>query len=322
MRSLIYLFSLVLVFSATTVTAQDNLIYENDFEKGTRGWEARGTGRVSIERTKKQFASGERSLQVQGRTESWQGAQINVTKYLKPGQIYQFSVSVRVDEDDKTDDIRMTMERGNKNFSAVGIVKGKPGEWTKLSGRFQPTGKDPYLLLYIEAAGNTTSFFIDDFKLEAAAPPEQKGVLIKNDFEDGTAQNWLVLGESVKMFSVADESGKRSLRVSDRTEEWHGLALDLSAQLFKDRTYQFSADVKLALGESKDKLKMMMRQTDADGKMTFIEIAPAAAVTDDEWLTLKGEFKPETWGNNFLVYVEAEGKKTSFYLDNFQVSVP
>ena len=323
MKLSVSLFALVLIFSAT-VFSQDQLILENDFEKGKQNWETRGD-QVSIKNTKDQAANGKRSLKVSKRNANWNGTQLNITKILTGGNIYRFTVSVKLDEGEKDDEIKLTMQRGDDQFGGVGKAKVSSDKWTTISGNFNIPSTDPYLLVFVEAERPETSFYIDDFKIELVkdeAPPEQKGTLIKNDFEDKTAQNWFVLGRGVEIFSTT-AGGSRSLKVANRTQKSHGLVKDISPHIYRDRTYQISASVKLVAGEATDKLKMKIQQTARKGdKITFVEIVPATEVTTDEWVTLEGEYTAKADSRNILVIVEAEGENTSFYLDDFELKVP
>lgn len=323
MKSVIFLCALVLAFSATNVFAQDDVIVQNDFEKGTEGWETRGE-RVSIKSTKDEAASGKKSLKVSKRNANWNGTQLNLTKKVTGGNIYKFTVSVKLDKGEDADEIKLTMQRGDDQFGNVGKASVSADKWTTISGNFNIPGTDPYLLVFVEAARPGTSYYIDDFKIELVKDntPEQTGTLIKNDFEDSTAQNWFTLGEGVQLFSTT-AGGSRSLKVGNRTDKGHGLIKDISPHIYRKRTYQISADVKLEAGQEPDKVKIKIQQTArADGEKTFVEVVPATEVTADGWVTLEGEYSTEADITNVLVIVEAEGKNTSFYLDNFELKVP
>lgn len=322
MRAYICLFSLVLFLSATTIFAQNQNILTIDFEKGTQRWEARGSGNVSIKTSKKHASNGKKSLRVSGRKESWQGSQLNVTEILKANTTYEFTVSVKLGKKQEPDKINLTMERGNNKFSGIGEATANADGWTTVTGRFKPDGKDQYLLVYVEAGRERTSFYIDNFKIDRVVEiPNQKGVLITSDFEDRTAQNWFVRGSGVQIFSTT-AGGSRSLKVANRRLNSHGVGKDLSPNFYKGRTYQISVDLKLVGGQTPDKFKVGMQQTAPDGEKTYVEIVPLTEVTDAKWVTLKGLYKATTWGNNLIIYVESEGNNSSYYLDNFVLSMP
>lgn len=322
MKSLVCVFTLIIAFTTATVFAQDGVILENDFEKGKQGWETRGE-RVSIKDSKDEAASGERSLKVSKRSDFWNGAQLNLTKILTAGNVYKFTVSVKLDEGEAADEVKLTMQRGDDQFGSVGSATASSDAWTRISGNFNISSTDPFLLIYVEAARPKTSFFIDDFKIELIKDntPEQKGTLLKNDFEDKTAQNWLVLGNGVEIFSTT-AGGSRSLKVGNRTQNWHGLALDVSPIIYKGRTYKVSASVKLEAGQSADKIKIVMQQSPQTDDPTYVEIVAPTKVTDAEWVTLEGEYKSTTEKNGLAIFVTAEGENTSFYLDDFELKIP
>ena len=315
---------MILIVSAISVFAQD-IVVSNDFEKGTEKWESRGP--VSISSSKDQAASGTKSLKVSGRTAFWQGAQLNIIKLLSPGKIYKFTASVRLGKNNKADNVKMTIQRGSgggeSTYDGLALVNANADEWKTLSGTFKPSGGDGYILVYFEAEQPATSFFIDDFKIEIAGDniPAQSGVLLQNDFEDMTAQNWSMRGDGVQMFS-SNAAGSQSLKVTNRTQNWHGLQLDVSPMIFKGRIYQISVSARLVKGQPNDSLKITMQQTPPKGEPTYVNISELTPVTDGEWVTISGEYKATTNDNNLLLYIEAAGAKTSFFIDNFSIKVP
>jgi opacity protein-like surface antigen len=313
---------MLLVLAALAVSAQSEAVLQSDFENGTQNWEARGD-RVSIKNDKTQSLSGAKSLKISGRTANWNGAQINLTKTLSAANTYKFTLSVKLAKGEADDRIKMTMQRGDSAFTDVGITSATANEWTTFSGKFKPSGGDPYLLLYVEALRPNTAYSIDDFKIELAGDdtPAQSGILLHNDFEDMTAQNWFTNGDGVEMFS-SNASGSQSLKITGRTAPWNALALDISPLIFKGRTYLISVSTKLVKGQPGDSLKLTMKQTPPKGDPTYVEVSKLTPVTDGDWVTLSGEYKATTTDNNLLIYVESAGATTSFYIDNFMLKMP
>ena len=311
-----------LVLSASSVFAQSEMILQSDFENGTQKWEARGD-RVSIKNDKEQALTGTKSLKISGRSANWNGAQLNITKTLAAGKTYKFTVAVKLAKGESADQIKMTMQRGDTLFTDVAITTANANEWTTFSGKFKPSGGDLYLLLYVEALRATTSYSIDDFKIEAAGDdtPPQKGTILLNDFEDMSAQNWFTNGDGVQMFS-SNAGGSQSLKITGRTAPWNAPALDISPLIFKGRTYLISVSVKLLKGQPADSLKMTIKQTPPKGDPSYVEVSKPTAVTDGEWTTLSGEYKATTTDNNLLIYVESAGAATSYYIDNFLIRTP
>ena len=313
---------LVFALSVSSAFAQSEVILRSDFENGIQNWEVRGA-KVSIKSDKEQAASGTKSLKVGGRSANWNGAQLNLTKSLSGGKAYKFSVSVKLAKGETADDVRMTMQWGDNDYSTVGNTNASATEWTTFSGKFAPKGNESFLTIYVEAARANTVYYIDDFKIEPAGDdiPAQSGILLQNDFEDRTAQNWNTYGDGVQMFS-SNASGSQSLKVTGRTANWQGVALDISPMFFKGRTYLISVSAKLLKGQPSDSLKLTMKQTPPKGEPSYMPITNLTTVTDSDWVTLSGEYKVTTSGNNLLIYVETTSATTSFYIDNFVVKIP
>ena len=322
-QSTIYSLLAVLFLLTINASAQDKVIIENDFEDGEGYWIARGNG-VSAKDTKKEFAGGKRSLQVKNRSANWHGAQIDVTPILKAGKSYNITISAKLAEKESPDELKLTMQRGLNQYVGIDLEVVNSDGWKTLQGKYKEEGGADPLILYVEATRTDTNFFLDNFKItEASDIPDQKGVLLKNDFEDSTAQNWVIRGDrNVQMFSSTQGGTSRALRVEGRSETWHGLALDISPKFFKGRTYRMKISVKLASGQAEDKLKLTMQQTPPEGDPTYAEISPAKSVTSGEWVTLEGDYTVTTDNNNLLIYVEAENPSTSFFIDDFELSIP
>lgn len=320
----ITLMLVIFIICAISVLAQE-VVVSNDFEKGTEKWESRGS--VSISSSKDEALSGTKSLRVSGRREFWQGAQLNIIKLLSPGKTYKFTVSIKLAKNNNPDNVKMTIQRGSGNsesiFDNVAMVNANPDGWQTMSGTFKPSGSDGYILVYLEAEKPNTSFYVDDFKIEIAGDniPTQSGVILQNDFEDMTSQNWTMRGDGVQMFS-SNAFGSQNLKVAARTQNWHGLQLDVSPIFFKGRTYEISVQVRLVNGQPKDNLVVTMQQTPSKGEIQYLNIIPPTAITDAEWTTLTGKYTATTSNNNLILYIEAVGATTSFHIDNFSIKIP
>lgn len=308
------------VFSAAPVFGQATVVLNSDFENGSDRWERRGGVKIKV--SSDQAANGEKSLFVSGRKEFWQGAQINVSRLLEPGKIYRLYAAVRLAEKSKESLIKMTIQRGDDQFATVATVSATDGGWQTLSGTFRPSGGDPFLLVYFESVDPRVSFYIDDFRIESfGTGVQQEGTLLKTDFQDGTLQNWLVNSPDVQIFSGAIEKNV-VIKVDGRKEAWQGLALDLSNYLFEGRNYEFSIRTSLDAGEPADTVKLRMRQTMPDGEVIYADVASAEGVTDRDWTTVKGRYQPLAGASGFVLSVEAARPTTSFFVDDFELSVP
>jgi endo-1,4-beta-xylanase len=320
-KSVFHLILMTLILFTNAVLAQSDFIYQNDFEKNQDKWEPHGSSSVSL--TKDEAANGVKSLKVSGRSANWHGAHLSVTKLLTPGETYRFTASVKLLKGFQPDEIKLTMQRGENQYQQVATGTVSADEWRTLTGIYKvPNGKDS-LLFYIEAGRGNTSYVIDDFKIEKGeiSLPKQSGTILQNDFEDMTGQNWITRGDGVQMFS-SNAGGSQSLKVGNRTAPWHGLALDVSSIFYKGRTYQVFVSVRLVKGQSPDNLRVTVQITPPQGEAKYINITNPTKVTDSEWVALTGEFTGTTDDSKLLLYVEAEGATTSFFIDNFVIKTP
>ena len=144
----------------------ENGHYINEkFESGEGDFVGRGA--ASVEATTSVSNSGSKSLAVSGRTDSWNGAAINLnTSVFKPGESYGFSV-MAMQNDSASEDFKLTLQytdsSGKEQYADVATATGGNGEWVQLAN---PSYKIPSdasnLILYVETVDSTTDFFIDD----------------------------------------------------------------------------------------------------------------------------------------------------------------
>lgn len=149
--------------------------------------------------------------------------------------------------------------------------------------------------------------------------------LVSNGFEDGTTQSWMPRG-SVTLTSSTDvaRTGTRSLKTTGRTATWNGPALDLRSTLVANTTYQISGWVRLVAGQPASNLKFTveMRATGA-ASSSYVQINPAAPVTDAGWVQLQGNFSFTSATNDVLtLYLESDDATSAFYLDDFTITGP
>ena len=301
-----------------TANGQANEILSTDFEKGTQKWEARGAGAVSIRSTDKEAAGGKRSLLVRGRKEFWQGAQLNLTNLLKAGITYRFKVKAKLESGSVPAVLKMTLQKGDQAFYSLSAAPASDKEWVTLSGSYRPDGKDPYLLVYVESEDPRVSYFLDDFSIEAVEIDEnQKGLILKSDFQDGTQQNWLVFGDGLQVFSgqIGDNV---VLKVDGRKSSADGLALDITPYLFPGKTYRMSVSTFLGGGPTNDTVKIVVRRTASDGKVSYKDVAGSDSVSGTSWTKISGEYEVPGDGS-YLVIVQAKGDKTAYFVDDFEL---
>lgn len=137
--------------------------YKNaSFETGTDGFNGRGGAAVSLQ----SVAGGQsgKCLKVSGRSESWNGASLNVTDTISRKAVYQISAWVKQDSgSDKEIKISCALNSSGKDsYPEVGTVVAKSGEWTKIESTYAVPRLFSSLSIYFETVEGTDDFYIDE----------------------------------------------------------------------------------------------------------------------------------------------------------------
>ena len=175
----------------------DQTGFSSDFEDmTTQGWGPRGD---AVLENAEVAHSGARSLEVTGRTASWQGPTHDALCKMHNGSDYNVSVWVRLVAGEPDTLIRVSIQHsldgGADQFNTViGNTLVTDGEWTELRVENYPFAFNvDALQIYVESDSGTASFYIDDFLLEhASAPPIQTDIprlrdVLADFFPVGTA---------------------------------------------------------------------------------------------------------------------------------------
>src|ERR671913_1133406 len=147
--------------------------------------------------------------------------------------------------------------------------------------------------------------------------------VVQNDFEDGTLQGWTPRGGGVILTNTTEaaSTGARSLKTTGRTAGFHGPSLNLLGTLSRGTVYQITASARLVGGQTADALKITVQRTPVGGSNAFDQVTPSTNVTDAGWVTLTGQYSFTTDVSGLLLYVEAAGATTQYYVDDFQIRV-
>lgn len=143
---------------------ENGYYFHSTFESGTDDWDSRGG--TTVEAVSQNAYKGSKCLSVTGRTDSWNGTarSLPVAAFV-PGQSYSFSTMV-MQNSVASEDFRLTLQydlAGETNYSMIASASGAKGEWVQLANTSYtiPEGASN-LLLYVETADSTESFFVDE----------------------------------------------------------------------------------------------------------------------------------------------------------------
>jgi len=151
----------------------------------------------------------------------------------------------------------------------------------------------------------------------------QTGLIVQNDFEDGSLQGWIPRGPVTltNTNEVPAHGGTRSLKTTGRTAGFNGPSLNAFGLLTKGATYQVTAWVRLVAGEAPTQIRVTMQRT-VSGSNSFDSIASSSAtgVTDAAWVQLSGLY---AFGGSdpsaLLLYIESSSATASYYVDDFSI---
>ncbi|HVH88212.1 MAG TPA: carbohydrate binding domain-containing protein, partial [Terriglobales bacterium] len=318
--------ALLAVYILITSAAFAETVVQNDFEDGTlQGWISRGT--AILTNTTEAAHGGAHSLKTTNRTAPWNGPSLNLTSSLKSGNIYQVTAWVRLVAGQSADTLAITVQRTDNgtNFDRVatsataGVTD---SNWVMLQGTYSFAGNPTGLLLYIESAGSTTQYYVDDFsvvQVPAAGcsdPPDNSG--FSNNFEDGTAQGWVSRGGGAPVVvtptMVDAHTGNWSVLVTGRTATWNGPTHNITGKMCNGSQYWLEAWVKMAPGQPTTTMNMSLQYTDLAGAVHYPPVV-TATVTSGAWVRLKA--KPYTFSGsytNLQIYIQSYNNPTaSFY---------
>ena len=141
----------------------------DDFEKGTSSWIGRGgvTGVAS-----KGYNDSKKSLVSYERSDYWNGFQSSSAE-VAAGCTYDFEAYMMCEEDNSfLVGVQYNDEEGTTHYDNINSVKGKAGEWTKLTGEVVVPKDVTSISIYVQAGSEgeaTPAFYMDDVKLTKTA---------------------------------------------------------------------------------------------------------------------------------------------------------
>ena len=335
-RRLLYVatLSLLALLNPRAALAQGTPVIQDDFEDGTlQGWIPRGAS-VVLTNTTEAAHGGNHSLKTTGRTAGFNGPALDVTTLLVKGATYQVSCWVRLVPGETATQLNVTVQRtvsGANSFdsvaqsSATGVTD---AAWVQLTGLYAFAGGDPSaLLLYIESASATASYYIDDFSIVKIAdppgpPPNTTG--LSTNFEDGKTDGWVsrIGTEQVNVSNDDAHTGAFSLLTTGRTAPFQGPSYNVTNVMFNGSRYRVSLWAKLAPGEAPAQLRVSL-QRNAGTLTTFHTVVGNTNVTGDAWVRLTTVYDVALANSSLFLYVESAGSTApfpSFYIDDVEIT--
>lgn len=215
------------------VNASANVLQiTSDFEDGTTmGWNPKG--REKLEVSTEVAHSGKYSLKITGRSQFWEGPEINLTDKLVKGEKYTLSAWVYQDSG-AAHDIRATAwnpdtssanQYEGKFYVCVQNVTVESGKWTHLTGTFvfDYQGELKTSTLYFESPDTGYDFYVDDISITGAANVAN-AININEDIPSlwETYKDYFPIGVAVPSSALNDADMVRLIKkhFNSITAEW------------------------------------------------------------------------------------------------------
>jgi hypothetical protein len=159
--------NIVSVGYSTSVSSSSSILTNGNIESGTSGWSVFGSG--SLAANTSVVHSGADSLQITGRTASWNGPSQDLTSRVTNGKSYSTNVWMRSLSGSPTGKVTLAVTaNGTTNFITLAQGAVNSSGWTLLSGTATVSwsGTLSTARFYVETTAGTDSFLIDDASMQ------------------------------------------------------------------------------------------------------------------------------------------------------------
>ena len=203
------------------------------------------------------------------------GPSIDLTSQLQQGESCHHRLRAAGHRDPATT-VNLTMQRSPTGARRRSIrspsASASPIGLGAAPGTYSFNAPVTDLLLYVESANTTASYYIDTFTVVQLAPPP-----LVADFEDGTADGWIPRGSGVVLTNATNQAdtGTHSLLTTGRTQGFMGPSIDLTSQLTQGATYQVSVAARLVTGTPATTLNLTVQRTPTTGSTAFDQSSSA-----------------------------------------------
>lgn len=315
------------------VHAEETCLFSSDFETGVEIWSPMGSAVLSQDP-----ANGHDGgcLHITGRTQNWNGAQVDLTALVQSGHEYRISSwgsQAQNPLDSITLSAKFTDQAGEATYANLTTADVSNGEWVELSGTLSVPDGTVEVIVYYEAQNPALEFSVDMFRLMGDTPAVGTAVtttaakgedIFAFDFETPDATDgWSGRNtEKIMQISEVSNTGNGCLYVSERTDCWNGLQVSVNQLVRRDEPYAYSAYVMYNGEEYGDSHKFLLQlQFDMNGERKYETIA-ASVANKGEWTEVAGTYVLAPGAENAFLYMQTDNVEEStaddlmsFYLD-------
>ncbi|MCC3378196.1 endo-1,4-beta-xylanase [Paenibacillus farraposensis] len=317
----------------TNVTRTDTVLVSNNFEdRTTQGWISNSSV-ISATYSSIMYHTGNGSLLFPEKKESWNAPTYDLLSQVKSGDTIGFSAYLYQNSGtDKTFQITANyVINGNENWLQFAGTQGTTvsnGHWTKIEGTLViPQGNLSKFTVYPEYSGIATDgFYMDDVQIIRAAAVQSTGVVLSNDFEDGTNQGWSTNNSDIQptVSTVSAHSGGKSLLYPKKVNTWDSPTYDLRSKVKNGDKLKLTAWVYYDSDTNATKTFQFTIDQVVNGVESWAQFEGTQGVTvpKGQWTKMEGTYVVPTAGaiSKFTVYPEYTSPgKEGFYLDDVEI---
>lgn len=312
-------------------------VLEEDFANSLGNFVGRGDASVSHVTAGLDADGGSGLMRVSGRTDTWNGASIDIMDIVKPGATYYVTGMVRYTSGEDVETFKITQEReSNDDSKWVQAAESEvsKGQWTEISGVMEIIPSTTASLIYFET-DSTIDFMVDNLAIyeidaeeieeviEEVEEAKVGEIVYENDFEDGSILD--TRASSVRTNTTEySRSGDTSVKVeSDNAWDGAGVLFVRDNGITKASYYGKKVHVEFYVmypeGPAEVEFKLNNKMSDTEGSDEILSQIPAKK---GEWTLLEGDayIADNTTGN--MIFVETEGNDDlTFYIDDVKIQV-
>ncbi|MFU8945305.1 endo-1,4-beta-xylanase [Mycetocola zhadangensis] len=326
---------LVPLLTTPASAAPDTLISTN-FNDGTLGgWEQSGSPELSYVPDE----AGGSALRVGDRTNDFSGIQTPAGFFddLAVGDTLTFSMKSRlVDPAPAPVGVRFVMKT---SYAWIGNTTMTADAWTTVTGTYEVAeGTDlSTLQAYIGTADipetASYSYLVDDLTISVtpadgpATPQPSDLSSLNTGFEDGLGA-WIPRADgsgeaSVTVSTTEAHSGSQAALISNRTSQGQGIGHDVTGILLPGQSYQVTAWVKFAAGQTPGDVWLSLART-TGGSTSYGTLGQFTGMSNSAWVEVSQTFQMGA-ADSALLYFETAyngGNTSSFLIDDISVTIP
>ncbi|MBM7540237.1 endo-1,4-beta-xylanase [Amphibacillus cookii] len=316
-----------------TTAEQPSIIYQETFANGLGVIEQAGD--ASLEVVSKAFEGNDndQAVYVSDRLNNWDGFDIKFTDAgMEDGDTYTITVLGFIDEDEKVSDDSQVYLQAINSYDWIAGADLRAGYSFTLTGQYTvDRSQDTAVRIQSNTTAADVPFYIGHIVVEQSStdnddrvdqrPPAQDFTII--DFEDQTSGGFERRGDT-EVLTVTDEEnytpdGRYALKVTERTENWHGPALRIEPYI--DIGHQYDISVWVKLDSPANAQLQLSTQIGSDNQASYHTIHSKTIQSSDGWVQLEGSYRYNSAADEYVaIYIESSEHRTaSFYIDDITI---